>query len=788
MSISEIADIFGSDSPELGAITEIPHSGIIPDVSGLSHADAASAYSDCGIYVLPVDPKDAKNPGSIVGKGWPKKSTVDADLAAYYWGSDGPYADEPPSIAIHTGRSGLVVFDLDCDVLPGELDWLRNGLYQASRDYESERGHYVFASDEIFVSGRLLLSDGTQVGEIRSGNSVIIAEPSIHAKAAAGGRYHWATSGRVPELPDAARDYLTAKAVEGDDFDTQSVTDAQVAAFIEQTANACDQPKKLTALVGKLARRHGGTRDCVRDCLRIAAGESRLGYYPFGQAVSAVETAARESYAKRGESYDEHLGSKGFGRLVANGVGIALARDISDIRAEASRDYGTDTRNYAGMAGGLQFRTELAGGEGKMKAIEAQSDSEVDEPPSWSPVDMAAALVDGTELTPTLLARSDGEHLFYRGKVHSLHGESESGKTWLALCAVAECLLAGEPVLYLDFEDSAKGIGGRLMLLGVPREIVTNRELFPYVRPETGLATERERAAFASLLAQSYSLAVVDGVTESMGLFGLVGKDNDQIATWQRELPKAIARSTGAAVVCIDHVTKDADSRGRFAVGGQQKMNGLDGAAFLVEPDAPFARGLAGEATVRVGKDRPGYLRAIGGDWRKSDRTQEIAVFRLDSTDPMRAVWTVDPQRDGGGVTSGQKSASAGATYTNLKPAMELISQYLESQYEKAQADPSVFFKTCTATKIEKQMEAEHKGSGFARDSWRDARLALIAQNYVKTQDGPRNSKVHISVKPYNQNEDETPDAAGFSVRTEQQAKLLGDPDGDLGDENEEIK
>jgi hypothetical protein len=35
---------------------------------------------------------------------------------------------------------------------------------------------------------------------------------------------------------------------------------------------------------------------------------------------------------------------------------------------------------------------------------------------------------------------------------------------------------------------------------------------------------------------------------------------------------------------------------------------------------------------MRVTKDRPGFVRKIAGMWRKSDRTQEAAIFIIDST------------------------------------------------------------------------------------------------------------------------------------------------------------
>ncbi|KAA0120827.1 hypothetical protein CIW51_05160 [Mycolicibacterium sp. P9-22] len=330
----------------------------IPDVSGLSAYKAALAYADDGMYLLPVDPDDPKNPGSRVGKNWPAKSTRDPDTIEGYWD-----CDEPPLIAIHTGRSGLAAFDLDIDVLPDELAWMRSGRFQSTRIGDSERGHYVFASTKVFVSGKLTLTDGTHVGEIRSGNSVILTAPSRHAKADVGGRYLWQTTGPVLELPDVARRYLrplTTGAV-GSESAIQTGTQEQVAAFIKSTANADSRPNALTALVASIARQPSGTRDCVRDALRMAAGESRLGFYPYARAVAEIETAARESYAKRRESYDEHIGSAGYVALVANGVAQAMARDIDAIRREATRDYGDKRAQRAELAAGVQFRTELDG-------------------------------------------------------------------------------------------------------------------------------------------------------------------------------------------------------------------------------------------------------------------------------------------------------------------------------------------------------------------------------------------------------------------------------------------
>lgn len=340
--------IFGSESNG-DSDSSMP---TIPDVTGLSAFKAARAYADAGLYVLPV--ATGKHPGSIVGKGWQHKSTRDPDVIEARWDHD-----DSPGIAIHTGRSKLVAFDLDTDVLPDELAWLQSGLFQATRTGESARGHYVFATSETFIAGKLSLADGTQVGEIRSGNSVIMAEPSAHPKAASGGRYRWTDSGPIPTLPESARRYLTTRAGEGS---VTAADDDQVAAFIAATAKSDDRPKALAALVGAVSRKREGTHDCVRNTLRIAAGESRIGFYPFARASAEIESAARQSYAKRGESYDEHIGATDYRRLVANGVGWAMDRDLTELRAEASRDYGDKRARNAELVGGLKFTTDSADG------------------------------------------------------------------------------------------------------------------------------------------------------------------------------------------------------------------------------------------------------------------------------------------------------------------------------------------------------------------------------------------------------------------------------------------
>ena len=249
---------------------------------------------------------------------------------------------------------------------------------------------------------------------------------------------------------------------------------------------------------------------------------------------------------------------------------------------------------------------------------------------SWKPVELSD-YYDGLFQTPiaTILKRTDGAGLIYQGRVHSFYGESESGKSWLAQIATAECLKSDKKVIYIDFESDASDVIGRMKSLGVSR--ANALQYLTYIRPE-GARDANDPYWKEILQPDSAALVVIDGVTESLTMWGGETKDNDKITQWMRIFPRTVATASGAAVVLIDHITKNAETRGRFAIGGQAKLATIDGAAFLVEPIEGLAPGKIGRLTVRVTKDRPGFVRKSAGMYRKSDRTQEAAVIVIDST------------------------------------------------------------------------------------------------------------------------------------------------------------
>lgn len=227
---------------------------------------------------------------------------------------------------------------------------------------------------------------------------------------------------------------------------------------------------------------------------------------------------------------------------------------------------------------------------------------------SWRPVDLSPVLTgEWQPPEPSVGERSDGVGLFYGGKVHTIASESEGGKTWLLLAVVKFEIERGRHVVYLDFEDSEGGIAGRLLALQVDPATIAER--FHYLRPSEAIGEGQHVRELADLIAETRpALVVIDGVTEAMVMHGLDPNSNRDAAAFGRILPRRLA-DLGPAVVCLDHVAKSTENRGRYALGAVHKLNALDGAAFVLDNRTPFGVGITGRSTVRIAKDRPGQLR-----------------------------------------------------------------------------------------------------------------------------------------------------------------------------------
>ncbi|WP_319054101.1 AAA family ATPase [Streptomyces europaeiscabiei] len=335
--------------------------------------------------------------------------------------------------------------------------------------------------------------------------------------------------------------------------------------------------------------------------------------------------------------------------------------------------------------------------------------------PTWRPRDLEDVL-DGTYQppVPTVGRRNDGIGLFYAGRMHSIVGESEGGKTWFALMAVASELAAGNAVVFIDFEDDAPGVVGRLLALGTNRDHIRDR--FAYIRPEDPLTVGFNRQEIGQALNDLRPTFVpVDGVTEGMAMHGMELKDNTDVAKFGRILLRPIAEF-GAAVATLDHVVKDKEGRGRYAIGGVHKLNGINGAMYILENRTPFGVGLTGKSTVRIAKDRPGQLRrhalphTSGLHW--------FADFVLKSHDETFAEAILYPPIENDGPV-------------RHIDVMKRITDAIANAREPLNV---------------RGLEARVGGK---KDVLATALAVLVDEGYVEVAQGPNRAKLHTLLKPF---------------------------------------
>ena len=208
---------------------------------------------------------------------------------------------------------------------------------------------------------------------------------------------------------------------------------------------------------------------------------------------------------------------------------------------------------------------------------------------------------------PPLAAGRTADACSIPARLTPVNGESEAGKSFVSQHVAVQEIERGHGVVYLDFEDEVGSVTAHLVELGCPPASILAH--FAYISPHEPLTTERARADLQAAMGDLRpSLVILDGVTEALSLHGFATVDNDEVAKFGRLLTRPLT-DTGAAVLSLDHVTKDRESRGRYAIGGVHKLNGLSGAAFTLESVHRFGVGMAGKSRLYIAKDRPGQLR-----------------------------------------------------------------------------------------------------------------------------------------------------------------------------------
>lgn len=254
------------------------------------------------------------------------------------------------------------------------------------------------------------------------------------------------------------------------------------------------------------------------------------------------------------------------------------------------------------------------------------------------------ALLDGTlpePPEPQLGRRADGIRLFYAGQVNWLFGDPESGKSWLCLACVVEGLNAGRKVLIIDLDhNGAPATVRRLLDLGAKPEALRNPDCFRYCEPE-------DRAELRHVIDDSTTwrpaVAIVDSVGELLPMYGASSNSSDDFTNAHQYVLKPLARA-GAAVIAVDHLAKNPDSRAVGPGGTAAKRRAIGGVSLRMRVKTPFTPGHGGSATLVINKDRHGGLRKhcpVG------DREPVAGTFRLLAFADGVLEWAIYPPADG---------------------------------------------------------------------------------------------------------------------------------------------
>lgn len=571
--------------------------------------EQALDYVGRGWRVVPVLP-GSKRPAL---SRWVEAATADPDKVRRWWTEDHPDA----GVGIVTGpRSGIWVLDVDDHDALLDLEARHEQLPQTRTSITGSGGfHLLFA----WPDGADVRNDaGRRLGpglDVRGEGGFIVAPPTVHPN---GTPYAWdlgepedvaPAPGWLVELvtreearPERPERLELARSDRPGDRWAAATTWAEILTADGWTHHHTDRdgeshwvrPGKDPRDGTSATTNYGGS-----DVLKVFTSNPPPGLTE-GETYTKLGYLAATRWSGDHSAAARFLAGQGWGGVDPDElahwveIGPALVRDGEN--AERSGVAGLVARTLE-AAPVPETGTETGAG--------------------WEFVDLGTIL-DGTfdPPVPTLGLRTDGVGLLYPGRVHSFSGEPGGGKTWLALAHCAEVMAQGSAVVFVDYEDTPAAIVARLVALGVPG--ATIREHFHYVRPDG----EVDAATVERIVALRPALVVIDSVGESLAVEGLNPNADDEVARWFRRFPRKVAQG-GAAVAILDHVAKDSETRGNWAIGSQRKLAAIDGAAYTVTVKVAPTRDDDGHLVVKCAKDRH-------GTHRRGDVVAAVHVANLD--------------------------------------------------------------------------------------------------------------------------------------------------------------
>jgi hypothetical protein len=322
------------------------------------------------------------------------------------------------------------------------------------------------------------------------------------------------------------------------------------------------------------------------------------------------------------------------------------------------------------------------------------------EPDSWEPIDLTTLPVK-PPIQPTLGQAG----IVYPGKRHVFSGPPESAKTLVAYIIGIAVIRNGGTIVLIDFEMGSYDARARLSELGAtPDEIRRVR----YLEPDTPANSPR----IERLVTLQPQLVIIDAAAGAYDLQGLDDNKRGDVEKLSGLYVRSFWRN-GIASIFVDHVVKNTETRGKFAIGSERKLGGAD-VHLGFETIAPISRGTTGHYKIVTHKDRGGYL-----------TRGHLADFKL-SSDPQThtLTWELKPA-----------DAETAAGYFRPTHLMERVSLWLHT---KAEPVPR--------SAVTSSVTGNAKHLGGALD-------VLVREHFAAETPGPRGAKLITHVRLFKEDD-----------------------------------
>ena len=191
--------------------------------------------------------------------------------------------------------------------------------------------------------------------------------------------------------------------------------------------------------------------------------------------------------------------------------------------------------------------------------------------------------------------------LVYSGLRHGISGPPESIKTVVAWIVALEHVRAGNTVAVVDFEMGPYATRRLLLDLGFTLNEIREHVVYYESPGEPGPAD------ITVMVEANVTFVVIDAAAGAYDASRLDDNKRQDVERFARAWVRPLF-DVGITSVLIDHVTKNTETRGKFMIGSERKLGGVDVHLGLEVVGRPLTRGGSAIVKVHVHKDRGGHL------------------------------------------------------------------------------------------------------------------------------------------------------------------------------------